>query len=50
MAGDTPKSLRINPASPGRPLADLAADVGAHHERLDGAGYRFGLAHISRHR
>src|SRR5579859_1034923 len=22
-----------------RPLADLAADVGAHHERLDGSGY-----------
>ena len=27
-----------------RPLADLAADVGAHHERLDGSGYPLGLA------
>jgi HD-GYP domain-containing protein (c-di-GMP phosphodiesterase class II)/DNA-binding CsgD family transcriptional regulator len=27
-----------------RPLADLAADVGAHHERLDASGYPFGLA------
>ena len=26
------------------PLADLAADVGAHHERLDGSGYPLGLA------
>ena len=26
-----------------RPLADLAADVGAHHERMDGSGYPFGL-------
>jgi DNA-binding CsgD family transcriptional regulator len=26
-----------------RPLADLAADVGAHHERLDGSGYPLGL-------
>jgi hypothetical protein len=25
-----------------RPLADLAADVGAHHERLDGYGYPSG--------
>jgi HD-GYP domain-containing protein (c-di-GMP phosphodiesterase class II)/DNA-binding CsgD family transcriptional regulator len=25
------------------PLADLAADVSAHHERLDGSGYPFGL-------
>ena len=25
------------------PLADLAADVGAHHERLDGSGYPLGL-------
>jgi DNA-binding NarL/FixJ family response regulator len=25
-----------------RPLADLAADVGAHHERLDGSGYPLG--------
>jgi DNA-binding CsgD family transcriptional regulator len=27
-----------------RPLADLAADVGAHHERLDGSGCPLGLA------
>ena len=27
-----------------RPLADLAADVGAHHERLDGSGYPLGLS------
>ena len=27
-----------------RPLASLAADVGAHHERLDGSGYPLGLA------
>ena len=27
-----------------RPLTDLAADVGAHHERLDGSGYPLGLA------
>ncbi len=27
-----------------RPLADLAADVGAHHERLDGSGFPLGLA------
>jgi DNA-binding CsgD family transcriptional regulator len=27
-----------------RPLADLAADAGAHHERLDGSGYPLGLA------
>ena len=27
-----------------RPLADLAADVSAHHERLDGSGYPLGLA------
>lgn len=27
-----------------RPLADLAVDVGAHHERLDGLGYPLGLA------
>ena len=27
-----------------RPLADLAADIGAHHERLDGSGYPLGLA------
>jgi HD-GYP domain-containing protein (c-di-GMP phosphodiesterase class II)/DNA-binding CsgD family transcriptional regulator len=26
-----------------RPLADLAADVGAHHERIDGSGYPLGL-------
>jgi len=26
-----------------RPLADLATDVGAHHERLDGSGYPLGL-------
>ena len=26
------------------PLADLAADVGAHHERLDGSGYPLGIA------
>src|SRR5262249_47312080 len=26
------------------PLADLAADVSAHHERLDGSGYPLGLA------
>jgi len=26
-----------------RPLADLAADVGAHHERLDGSGYPLGI-------
>ena len=26
-----------------RPLADLAADIGAHHERLDGSGYPLGL-------
>jgi HD-GYP domain-containing protein (c-di-GMP phosphodiesterase class II)/DNA-binding CsgD family transcriptional regulator len=26
------------------PLADLAADVAAHHERLDGSGYPLGLA------
>jgi len=26
------------------PLADLVADVGAHHERLDGSGYPPGLA------
>jgi HD-GYP domain-containing protein (c-di-GMP phosphodiesterase class II) len=26
------------------PLADLATDVGAHHERLDGSGYPLGLA------
>ena len=26
------------------PLTDLAADVGAHHERLDGSGYPLGLA------
>ncbi len=25
-----------------RPLADLAADVGAHHERLDGSGHPLG--------
>jgi HD-GYP domain-containing protein (c-di-GMP phosphodiesterase class II) len=28
--------------SQARPLADLAADVGAHHERLDGSGYPLG--------
>jgi HD-GYP domain-containing protein (c-di-GMP phosphodiesterase class II)/DNA-binding CsgD family transcriptional regulator len=27
-----------------RPLADLATDVGTHHERLDGSGYPLGLA------
>ena len=27
-----------------RPLADLAADAGAHHERLDGSGFPLGLA------
>jgi HD-GYP domain-containing protein (c-di-GMP phosphodiesterase class II)/DNA-binding CsgD family transcriptional regulator len=27
-----------------RPLADLAADVAAHHERLDGSGYPLGLS------
>jgi len=27
-----------------RPLADLAADVGTHHERLDGSGYPLGPA------
>jgi DNA-binding CsgD family transcriptional regulator len=27
-----------------RPLADLATDVGAHHERLDGSGYPLGPA------
>jgi HD-GYP domain-containing protein (c-di-GMP phosphodiesterase class II)/DNA-binding CsgD family transcriptional regulator len=27
-----------------RPLADLAADAAAHHERLDGSGYPLGLA------
>ena len=27
-----------------RPLADLAADVGSHHERLDGSGYPLGPA------
>ena len=27
-----------------RPLADLAADVGAHHERLDASGYPLGLS------
>ena len=26
-----------------RPLADLAAEVGAHHERLDGSGYPLGI-------
>jgi HD-GYP domain-containing protein (c-di-GMP phosphodiesterase class II)/DNA-binding CsgD family transcriptional regulator len=26
-----------------RPLADVTADVGAHHERLDGTGYPLGL-------
>ena len=26
-----------------RPFADLAAEVGAHHERIDGSGYPFGL-------
>jgi HD-GYP domain-containing protein (c-di-GMP phosphodiesterase class II)/DNA-binding CsgD family transcriptional regulator len=30
--------------SQAQPLADLAADVGAHHERLDGSGYPLGLA------
>jgi HD-GYP domain-containing protein (c-di-GMP phosphodiesterase class II)/DNA-binding CsgD family transcriptional regulator len=27
-----------------RPLADLASDVGAHHERLNGSGYPLGLS------
>ena len=33
-----------------RPLADLAADVGAYHERLDGSGYPLGLGGPGTHR
>jgi HD-GYP domain-containing protein (c-di-GMP phosphodiesterase class II)/DNA-binding CsgD family transcriptional regulator len=44
-----PEPVRLHPyyaqriLSRVRPLADLAADVGAHHERLDGSGYPLGL-------
>ena len=42
--------LRLHPyyaqriLSPLRPFADLARDVSAHHERLDGSGYPAGLS------
>ena len=43
-----PEPVRLHPyyaqriLSQVRPLADLAADVSAHHERLDGSGYPLG--------
>ena len=49
-AAALPEPVRLHPhyaqriLSRIRPLADLAADVGAHHERLDGSGYPLGLA------
>ena len=48
--GALPEPVRLHPhyaqriLSRVRPLADLATDVGAHHERLDGSGYPVGLA------
>jgi HD-GYP domain-containing protein (c-di-GMP phosphodiesterase class II)/DNA-binding CsgD family transcriptional regulator len=45
-----PEPVRLHPYYAQRilsrvgPLADLAADVGAHHERLDGSGYPLGTA------
>jgi HD-GYP domain-containing protein (c-di-GMP phosphodiesterase class II)/DNA-binding CsgD family transcriptional regulator len=45
-----PEPVRLHPYYAQRiltrvgPLADLTADVGAHHERLDGSGYPLGLA------
>ena len=45
-----PEPVRLHPHYAQRilsrvgPLADLATDVGAHHERLDGSGYPLGLA------
>ena len=49
-AADLAEPVRLHPyyaqriLSRVRPLADLAADAGAHHERLDGSGYPLGLA------
>ena len=48
-AGPLAEPVRLHPyyaqriLSRVRPLADLAADAGAHHERLDGSGYPLGL-------
>src|SRR5262249_62158822 len=45
-----PEPVRLRPyyaqriLSQVRPLADLAADVDTHHERLDGSGYPLGPA------
>ena len=47
-AAALPEAVRLHPyyaqriLSRVRPLADLAADVSAHHERLDGSGYPLG--------
>src|SRR5262249_12879526 len=49
-AAALPEPVRLHPyyaqriLSRVRPLADLAADVGTHHERLDGSGYPLGPA------
>jgi HD-GYP domain-containing protein (c-di-GMP phosphodiesterase class II)/DNA-binding CsgD family transcriptional regulator len=49
-AAALPEPVRLHPyyaqriLSQVRPLADLAADVGTHHERLDGSGYPLGPA------
>jgi DNA-binding CsgD family transcriptional regulator len=48
--GSVAEPIRLHPyyaqriLSRVRPLADLAADVSAHHERVDGSGYPLGLA------
>jgi len=49
-AAALPEPVRLHPYYAQRilsrvsPLADLAADVGTHHERLDGSGYPLGPA------